>query len=527
MQARRPVVTVVAQAGRAWAVARAGCWALFALLLGLAAVRAAADEATGALPVLRGGWYLWDPYQFYDDHLGHRELSGLDVEITRTVAARAGFEVDIRFRPWDRHLAALREGTADIASGATWSPERAAYLHYSRPYRRETNALYLPRGELPRHGYTDVSGMLASFQASGFRLGAVRGFVYADPAVNAYIADPTNAERVVLVQNEYENLRNLVEGRIDGFIGDRLAAATSAWRSGWRERVEEHPLRLGTDIHFVFSKATVSPEVVARFDEAIAALETKGELRRIGAAYAVPLVLAQTIDRPWFAALDVIGTIAFALSGVLIAARERYSLLGALVLAALPAVGGGVLRDLLVGRSPLAVLASPLSLGLVGATVLGGFLLLHALRFAGARRWLPPDVERAGGGVARQLFEVCDAIGIATFTVTGVAVAVSHRTEPLWVWGPLLAVLTAAGGGILRDIVRQSGNVASLRDAFYAEVPLLWGFLLSLYLAEQTYGLGPDSFQLAVLVTVLGAFASRMAAVHLRLKSPAFVWLGR
>lgn len=481
------------------------------------------DEAGRALETLRGGWYLWDPYQFVDKSGKASTLTGLDVEKTRAVAKAAGYAVALSYRPWQQHIAQLREGQADIASGMTKTPERAEFLHFSRPYRQETNVLYVPAGQSAQLPFTSAEAMVTHFRDTGFRLGVVQGFAFANPAINAYIGDPQNAERIVFAQSDYENLRNLVDRRIDGFLADRLVAATSAWRGGFRNKVEEHPLRLSVDIHFGFSKRTVSPEVVARFDEAISSLEKSGKARRINASYLAPVLLAQTIDRPWFIALDVLGTVAFALSGVLIAARERYSLLGALVLATLPAVGGGAVRDLLVGRDPVAMLASPLYLSLTAATVFTGFVVMR-LPWAARRQEAlrddaaPPPGKRLWGN----LFEVSDAVGIAAFTVTGVAVAVSHRTEPLWLWAPLLAMLTAAGGGILRDIVRQSGDIASLRTQFYAEVPLLWGLLLGLYLAWQAPHLDPDRFAWAVVITLAGAFVTRLTVVAFGVSSPPF-----
>lgn len=481
------------------------------------------DETGRALQTLRGGWYLWDPYQFVDKSTGAPVLTGLDVENTRAVAKAAGYTVTFSYRPWQQHIAQLFEGQADIASGMTKTPERAEFLHFSRPYRQETNVLYVPAGRSAQLPFKSADAMVVHFRETGFRLGVVQGFAFADPAINAYIADPANAERIVFVQSDYENLRNLVDQRIDGFLADRLVAATSTWRGGFRNKVEEHPLRLSVDIHFGFSKRTVSPEIVARFDDAISRLEKSGESRRISASYLAPVLLAQTIDRPWFLALDILGTVAFALSGVLIAARERYSLLGALVLAALPAVGGGTMRDLLVGRDPVAMLANPLYLSLTAATVFAGFVVMR-LPWVTRRQQVQRDdaTPLPGQRLWGNLFEVSDAVGIAAFTVTGVAVAVSQRAEPLWLWAPLLATLTAAGGGILRDIVRRSGDIASLRTQFYAEVPLVWGLLLGLYLAWQTPNLDPDRFAWAVVVTLAGAFVTRLAVVAFGLSSPPF-----
>lgn len=522
------VVPETQLAGLLRRVRRAAC-ALFVLLLvpSVMASETPPDLAVDAegrhLQVLRGGWYLWDPYQFTEPRDGERVLTGVDVELSRAVSQAAGFTVRQGYLPWKEHHARLRDGTTDIASGATWTPERAEYAYFSRPYRQETNVLYLRRGEVHEHDYADIGAMLDGFRSSGRRLGLVAGFAYADAQINAYIADPANADLIVFADNEYQNLRNLLDKVVDGVIADRLVATTTAWRGGWRAQVEEHPLRFSTDIHFMFSKQSVSPETVRRFDEAIVRLEEDGELRRIVGAFLSPILLAQTLDTNWFRVLDIVGTLAFALSGLLIAFRERYSLFGALVLAALPAVGGGAMRDLLVGREPLALLSTPLYLGLVGATVATGFVLIRMLRAADQRGWLPQRAAEFGQHRSlRSLYEISDAVGIAAFTVTGVAVAVSARTEPLWLWGPLLAMLTAAGGGILRDLVRQSGNIASLKGEFYAEVPLLWGLLLSLYLVWQAPHLDPEDLVVAVVVTMVGAFLTRVIAVFTRLRAPAF-----
>jgi hypothetical protein len=79
------------------------------------------------------------------------------------------------------------------------------------------------------------------------------------------------------------------------------------------------------------------------------------------------------------------------------------------------------------------------------------------------------------------------------FSVIGVIVAVESGASPLWLWGPLLAMLTGAGGGIMRDVIRADSNMPSLKGEFYAEVALIWGFLFSLFLSRIRYniGLGP------------------------------------
>ncbi|WP_448189576.1 trimeric intracellular cation channel family protein [Azospirillum sp. sgz301742] len=67
----------------------------------------------------------------------------------------------------------------------------------------------------------------------------------------------------------------------------------------------------------------------------------------------------EVVNTPWFLTIDLMGTVAFALSGITIARSERYSIFGALMLAWLPALGGGLIMDLIAGRNPPGILAQP------------------------------------------------------------------------------------------------------------------------------------------------------------------------
>ncbi|MDX6751827.1 TRIC cation channel family protein [Geminicoccaceae bacterium 1502E] len=511
-------------------------WGLRVVLLWVALLTASGAHAAemvdghgNRLPVLRGGWTLWNPYQFVQPRQAERveatvaELYGIDVDITNAVAREAGFAVEYRFRPWQAHLAQLRAGEADIASGATPLLAGPENLVASIPYRSATTVLYVRRDEAAVAGLDSVAALLRTLRTTGFRLGVIGGAAYPDPALNAWLADPPNRARIVPADNDYESFRNLIGGRVDGLLTDRLAGMAASWRGGWERQVTLQDLALSGDVAFLFNGTTVPPGTVDRFDAAIERLQQQGGIERLITRYQLPVLMGRVMDRGWFKAMDIVGTVAFALSGVIIAVRERYSLLGGMVLAALPAVGGGTLRDLLVGREPLGVLASPLYLGLVIGTVLAGFLVVRLVHLAERRCGRPlalrsPARQRA----RRHLYEVSDAIGLAAFTVTGVAVAISSRTEPLWLWAPLLAMLTGAGGGILRDLVRRADRIDSLHDAFYAEVPLIWGFLLIAVLLLAGPTLDPDLFFMAVLVTIVGAFWTRLAVVFLRIKSPAF-----
>jgi polar amino acid transport system substrate-binding protein len=460
---------------------------------------------------LRGGWYPWDPYQYRDYKRGIPVLTGFDVEIERALARVMGMEILLPEIAWEDQLAALAAGTADIAAGATASDERSRYAYFSKPYRTETDVLILPRGASGRYPFRTIEEMLDTFAKQKFRLGVVAGFIYADPRVNAFIADPAHRDQILPVRNDTQNLRNLLDGVIDGFLADRITAATTAWRRNEGSRIEEHPLRFSTDIHFMLSRATQTPQMLARLDGAIDELRRSGEFRRIADLYALPVLINQTLDSGWFRILAFTGTVAFALSGVVLAYAGQYTLFGALILAALPAVGGGVVRDLLLQREPLGIVRSPEALLTVFGTVLAGMAVIKAMSLVKAGRLSKYLQSRPR--LVPQLIEVFDAVALAAFTVVGVVVVLDTSAQPLWLWGPIAAVLTASFGGLMRDLFRHDRVVANLRGELYPEIAVVWGLVLAIFLEWESERLQPDEIRLGVIAVIVGAFLTRIVAI--------------
>jgi polar amino acid transport system substrate-binding protein len=359
--------------------------------------------------------------------------------------------------------------------------------------------------------------MLDTFAKQQFRLGVVAGFVYADERVNAFIADPAHSDQILSVATDAQNLQNLLAGVIDGFLADRIAAATVAWRRQEGARIEEHPLRFSTDIHFMLSRATQTPQMVARLDGAIDQLRRSGEFRRIAGFYALPVLINQTLDSGWFRTLTFIGTVAFALSGVVLAYAGQYTLFGALILASLPALGGGVVRDLLLQRDPLGIVRSPEALLIVFGTVLAGMTVIKVMSLVRTDRLTKYLQSRPRLGT--RLIEVFDAVALAAFTVVGVVVVLDTSVQPLWLWGPIAAVLTASFGGLFR----HDRVIANLHGELYPEIAVVWGLALAIFLEWEGERLQPDEIRLGVIVTILGAFLTRIVAIARGTKGWSYV----
>ena len=274
----------------------------------------------------------------------------------------------------------------------------------------------------------------------------------------------------------------------------------------------------------MFSKASIQPEVVTDFNRAIESVHADGTYRRLNEKYAFPILVKLTLDSNWFFAVDIIGTIAFALSGLLLAFRYNYDIFGAFVLASLPAVGGGVVRDLITNRDTLVFLSSPIYLQVILALVGGGYVAIRgtmAIRMSGLGPAAAALFERRRNQVVR-LIQVSDAIGLAAFTVTGVVAALATGSSPLWLWGPLLAAITAAGGGILRDVVRSDPDVPFIKGEFYPEIAVIWGLILSVYLEHESRHLSTEDVTIGIVVTFVGAFLTRIATIYFGIRSPRF-----
>lgn len=491
---------------------------LYSLILLKASLLQAQESPSDALIY---GWYSWDPYQFEEELDGRRRIDGLDVQLLRALERDSGIPIEFRQEAWNRQIAKLKSGEQQLTIGFR-TEERDDFVYYSQPFRKETNVLYLRRGEVDRFPFQSMEEFLQAVQ-SDFRLGVIDGYAYGPEAMRKFLARPDHRQHLVLAGSDIENFDNLFAGRIDGFLADRTVASTLAWRNGWQPLVEEHPFYFSReDIHILFSKASVTKARVDQFDRSLQNLRDSGEYQQIVQSYLFPVLLSITVSAPWFFIIDIIGTAAFAISGLVLARRGHYSLFGAFVLAALPAVGGGVIRDLLVGREPIGILRSPIYMLVILATVVSGYAMYKLHHYWINRPAYRGQQKRRVVTFAKNTVEVFDAMGLAAFTITGVVIAVETNVQPLWLWGPIFAVLTGAGGGIVRDVVRADVENPNLKGAFYPEVALIWGLILSFFIVWQNQRLVHEEIYAAVIITFIGAFLTRMAAVVFRIRSLMF-----
>lgn len=177
--------------------------------------------------------------------------------------------------------------------------------------------------------------------------------------------------------------------------------------------------------------------------------------------------------------LSVIGTVAFAVSGAIIAMEEEYDILGVYILGIVTAFGGGAIRNLLIGVPVSALWEQGLFFQIALLSITAVFLFPNNL----LKHW-------------RRWGNFFDAMGLSAFAIQGALYAVNmeHPMSAVIV----AAVLTGSGGGIVRDLLAGRKPLV-LRSEIYAVWAILAGFTVGLGIASEAWQL----YALFVVTTAL------------------------
>jgi len=167
-----------------------------------------------------------------------------------------------------------------------------------------------------------------------------------------------------------------------------------------------------------------------------------------------------------FVVADIIGIIAFSISGFLVGLRHKLDLLGVAIAAVLTALGGGIVRDTILGRTPFAF-----------SEYYPIFTLMSVLVLASLIKHFQHDtIER------KSFFVISDTIGLVAFSVTGSLLAIDAGYNFFGVIA--LSFITAIGGSVLRDIMINQVPAILISD-FYGSIALIVSVLL--YLLHVSY----------------------------------------
>lgn len=198
--------------------------------------------------------------------------------------------------------------------------------------------------------------------------------------------------------------------------------------------------------------------------------------------------------------LEIIGTVAFAVSGAFVAIKANLDVFGVIFVGCITAVGGGIMRDLLIGRTPPQIFNNLYVLLIAALASVAVFVIAYVMhrKFFGAYEKLEP------------IQNVFDAFGLAAFSIAGTEIAFIEGFSGNAFLAILLGLLTGVFGGVFRDVL-TSTTPYIFKKHVYA--------LASIAGATTYYVL-----RLTTEDTVLASAVAMVAVVVLRLLAAKYRW---
>lgn len=194
------------------------------------------------------------------------EALGLDIEITRSIFARAGCTFTVVGMPFRRYLAALEVGEVDVIMSASWRPERDAFALFSAPYRRERMILF---GRPERADWQALAN-LEELARSEVNVAVPLGMWLGSAFTKFREMDQVFRARTITVDGYPLMVKAVLSGRVDALIGDSLDVRFLINELGREGQIVPWSLVIHeNNLHFMFSRRTVVEQDVAQINRAI------------------------------------------------------------------------------------------------------------------------------------------------------------------------------------------------------------------------------------------------------------------
>ncbi|MBL4653872.1 MAG: TRIC cation channel family protein [Flavobacteriales bacterium] len=452
-------------------------------------------------------WYSWSPYQYINNE---GDLTGLDYDLIKALFSNRGITTifdNNTNRTWTGNQTRVEQGYFDATGGAVSTEVRQQKYHMSDKYRFEVNKLYVRTSDKELQKLKTVDEIIAFAVKNKSKVGAIDSYVYCDEKINKFIKE--NSSLIVKAEHDEQLFENFKNGDTRFVISDRLVGAKIIWEKKLGDEFMEHSSDMDKKgIHLLIHKDpdpvkdSIYQLILAEFNASIIELEESGELDILISEDLFPVLMHITVQTKWFSVIDLIGIIFFAFTGLMIAYDNKFDIFGVVIMCLLLGAGGGIIRDLIVGR-PLAFIQDPRIINSILQIAVIGFVFLRI------HDWLrrkSNQYNRFSDKHNNKLTFVrvaIEAMALGAYTIVGVGVAVEMRLEPLYIWGPILGCVTSCGGGIISSFLTKTKSVAAINGSLDPEISVLVGVFFSYVLIFQTKRLDPSE----VFIGVISAMA--------------------
>ena len=204
---------------------------------------------------------------------------------------------------------------------------------------------------------------------------------------------------------------------------------------------------------------------------------------------------------------EIIGIIGFAMSGTMVALQNKMDVVGAIILANVTALGGGVLRDLVIGHIPPHLFNAPFYLVYVAIATGVSILLMVAIAL------FKPFKQGVKSEAFNLTINVMDAIGIAPFSIVGAKMAMEtgHSFSALML--AVIGCFSSCCGGIFRDILAH--RIPTVFRKYLYLIPCFVGTITYVLLAQYTTIWEPWAFIIGSVIIIGGRFAGMFFKINM------------
>lgn len=456
-------------------------------------------------------WVSRLPYSYQTNNYGVSQLKGLDIDVVKELSRNLGVSV-VFVQVNEKDIKQVIENkSVDVVVGL---PEKSfKEVAWSIPYRKETHVAYL---QPESKAFFYATGELLSYINKDNPLGITTTQKLLDNNLEKFINNPANADKVLLSNSEIDLLEGFLQGSIKTFIGDRIVFSTLLHRLHQWRYVKEINLDLDRPIALGVLKGSPFAKQLRTLNQHIEGMQKDGKLDRLFTEYLTPAILMHTIDEGWLRFIELIGVISFTIYAFIQGFYRHMAFVRTVGFSMVVVFTGPVLKDILT-TGQIEFFRTPYYLSVVIGVIFIAHAIISTLRnlaYHQIRTYIFSENKD------RWIQEISCAVGLASYTVSGVLYAITSA-DTSWFWEGMLGTITATSGLMLaHELYKLPYKINFL----FSEISFGWGVMLALYftLSRSTIDFDQENIFLAVMGVFFGIFLSRMMALYHKISSIGF-----